>query len=324
MRILLSIEDSTEELLQPKNTFITISKKGEIINEKNISFNYSLTDYIESDNGFYTINTLRVTMGKNFTHDFLGKYDEDWKLLWKKELSTHKYPAGNSFLYSYNKDSLVLLTDYSDKKDYGLSLQKFDKEGNLKSKIFNRKYNNPLTVTKTFDEQLLISTLDNEYDSLILLKKDFNNRITWEKSFDKNIFPKQIIQAKDSSFLIYGTEYEINSTKHLTVLKLDKLGGLIWKKTINKNYYEEAGNIIEYGNNFLFSSTITPINDGGDFPYIFELDQNGTLISDKKFNFYLGISSVPYLINDSKTITMITQNWIGEFGDIFSRRNINK
>ncbi|WP_435263487.1 hypothetical protein [Tenacibaculum sp. nBUS_03] len=315
-RMLLNISNN-DVSLKSNNKFITISKEGRVKDEQNISFKHSLTDYVEFGNGFYTINTLRVTMGKNYTHDFLSKYDTNWNLLWEKELKTHKYPAGNSFIRLFDKDSLMLITDSYNKKEYGFAIQKFDKKGTIMSNVFFNKYDNPLTVTKTFDNHFLISTFKTKSDSLILIKKEINNKTIWKKTLDKNIYPKQIFQTKDKSFIIYGTIQNTNSRNSLIVFKIDKKGKIIWEKSINMNYYEQAGNVIENKNNFVFSSAITPTKDNGSFAYIFELDNNGKLISDKKFDFMLGISSVPYLIDNNERITMISQKWIGEFGDPF-------
>ena len=83
-----------DDTLETTEFIVSLTDNGRIINSSKVNFNHLLTDYVKSIDGFYTIETLRVTMGKNYTHDFLCKYDNKWNKLWEKELKLKNIQQG--------------------------------------------------------------------------------------------------------------------------------------------------------------------------------------------------------------------------------------
>ena len=130
---------STNNTLETTESIIDLTNDGEIINNSKVNFNNSLTDYVKSIDDFYTIETLRVTMGKSYTHDYLCKYDNKWNKIWEKELKTAKFPAGNSFIYNIEDKKLILISDAYNGNQYGLIFEQFDFNGNLISSIFYKE-----------------------------------------------------------------------------------------------------------------------------------------------------------------------------------------
>ncbi|MFY8188164.1 MAG: hypothetical protein ACOVLC_09415 [Flavobacterium sp.] len=138
-----------------------------------------------------------------------------------------------------------------------------------------------------------------------------------------HFYSKQTMLTSNEDLVFYGSNYspiaeQKNTYHYLKIIVLDKAGNLKWQKDIKQNYYESAGNFIETKDgNCLFSSTITSIKDQGDRAYIFELNRNGDLTFERKFEYPVGIGSIPYLIRTEGQITMIGQKWIGKFGEPF-------
>lgn len=292
---------------------INLSKEGKEISNQKVSFKPPLCDYIELEYEFYTITTLSVTMGKDYSHDYLSKYDKDWNLIWKKELKTEIYPAGSSFLLFKNNE-LTLITDNYNRKEkyYGMSIQKFDLDGEKLSDDFYQEYNGPRIILKNLGAYFLFTTVSNKTDSVVLIKKELNGPIIWKKNFSSSFAPNQIFETRDYSFILYGTYYKGNGEADLHIYKIDKNGNELWLKSIDKSYYDQAGQLIEYRNSFVFSSSVTPLRNNGQYPYLFELDNTGNLVCEKQFDFKVASSSSTYLINNNDTITMISEKWTGE------------
>ncbi|TCP28183.1 hypothetical protein EV195_101345 [Tenacibaculum skagerrakense] len=297
---------STNNTLETTESIIDLTNDGEIINNSKVNFNNSLTDYVKSIDGFYTIETLRVTMGKSYTHNYLCKYDNKWNKIWEKELKTTKFPAGNSFIYNIEDKKIILISDAYNGNQYGLIFEQFDFNGNLISSIFYKELGNPYSVTKTSENNILISSLDEKSDYLTLFLSKINGEILWKSTLNESIVPKQIKQLRDNSFILIGTKYVKNSRKIIVVAKLNSDGKILWKKELSKHYYEEAGNFVILDNNYLFSACVSLYKDGESFPYIFEINKDGKLISEKRFDFELSNSSTPLIIKNNKYLTMVS------------------
>lgn len=313
----IAVNYSLDDSIDTHQSVIKLENDGKIINSSKVNFNHSLTDYVECNDGFYTIETLRVTMGKSYTHDFLCKYDNNWNKLWEKELKTEKYPAGNSFI-SLNKDkSITLISDAKNNNQYGLSIKKLQSNGELVTNSFYSEFSDPLTITTTSEHDILISTFSKKsnYPALILTK--INGEILWKSTLNETIIPKQIKQLKDNSFILIGTKYIENSRQKVVVVKLNSKGQIIWKKESSKHYYEEAGNIIISDNNYLITASVNLYKDGESFPYIFKINKDGKLMSEKRFNFELSESSTPLIIKNDKYLTLISVNRIVNSNDPF-------
>ena len=68
---------------------------------------------------------------------------------------------------------------------------------------------------------------------------------------------------------------------------------------------------------FLFSSFIIPTKDNREYTYLFELDENGDMTYENKFEYSLGTQSIPLLLKGNEQVIMISQKWIGKFGEPF-------
>lgn len=297
-----------DDTLETTEFIVSLTDNGRIINSSKVNFKHFLTDYVECNDGFYTIETLRVTMGKSYTHDFLCKYDNNWNKLWEKELKTEKHPAGNSFICLNKDKSLTLVSDAKNNNQYGLSIKKLQSNGELVTNSFYSEFNDPLTITTTSEHDILISTFSKKSNYLTLILTKINGEILWKSTLNESIIPKQIKQLKDNSFILIGTKYIENSRQKVVVVKLNSKGQIIWKKELSKHYYEEAGNIIVLDNNYLFSSSVNLNKNGRTFPYIFEINNDGKLIMEKRFSFELSSPSTPLIIKNDKYLTLISLN----------------
>ena len=310
-------------------SFLTIGAKGDSINQIPISFQHFLTDYIELDNCFYVITTDRRTMG-GYTKDFLNKYDKNWRLIWTKNIDRPKHPSGNSVLHLTGNNEILFITDeYQTKTSkLGISIKRFSLEGRLLSEnvMMTQGHCNPISVINSNDNCFYLSAelydRESNINSLWLMKLTQKGDIIWTRKHP-HFYSKQTMLTSNEDLVFYGSNYspiaeQKNTYHYLKIIVLDKEGNLKWQKDIKQNYYESAGNFIETKDgNYLFSSTITPIKGQGDRAYIFELNRNGDLTFDRKFEYPVGIGSTPYLIRTEGQITMIGQKWIGKFGEPF-------
>ncbi len=309
--------------------FLKINPKGDSINSLPISFKNFLTDYIELDKFYYVVTTDLRTMG-GYTKDFLNKYDKNWTLIWSKLIDKPKYPAGSTVLtLTRNNELLLIANEFIPKTTkIGISFRRYNLDGKLISEnlLLTKGYSNPISIIQSADNNYYLTSEQYDQDaninSLWLMKLTQKGDTIWTKKYS-NFYSSQTILTTNGDLLFYGSNYSPTEEQtihyhYLKIIYLDKEGNLKWQKDIKQNYYEEPGNIIETkSGSYLFSSTITPIEDKGDRAYVFELNKNGDLTFDQKFDYSVGKNSVPFLIGTEGQITMVRQKWIGKFGDPF-------
>jgi len=309
--------------------FLKIGPKGDSISSLPISFTNFLTDYIELDKFYYVVTTDLRTMG-GYTYDFLSKYDKNWKLIWSRKINKPKYPEGSTVLtLTKNNEILFIANEFIPKTTKkAISFRRYNLDGKLISEklMFTKGHSNPISIIESADNYYYLTA--EQYDqetninSLWLMKLTQKGDTIWTKTYPK-FYSQQTLLTTSGDLLCYGSNYSQTEEQkthyhYLKIIYLDNQGILKWQKDLKQNYYENPGNIVETKNgSYLFSSTITPIKDNGDRAYIFELDRNGNLTFDHKFEFPVGISSVPFLIRTKGQITIIGQKWIGKFGDPF-------
>jgi hypothetical protein len=309
----------TENHPEDVDYFITFSPEGDTLQSKSVSFQYNFADYAELLDCFYAVCIDVNTMGGQTTN-YLNKYDKNWKLQWSKKIDSPKYPDGNSILTLTDKNELLLISDEirSIKKQnvQGVSVKKFNLAGkNIFNKFyFKNRLNNPIAITKTLDNNFLLTTESGTTDStnIWLLKFNQNGDTLWTKEY-KEFFAGETLELKDSSLLFYGGDYyspteKSGSVHFIKIIKTDKNGNLIWRKTLKENYWEVGGNVVEIANgHYLFSATIEPIQGKGTFAYIFEFTEDGRDISDAQFLRPSGIHSTPILTQRSNQLIMFSE-----------------
>lgn len=309
------------------NYFLKISPSGDTLGKTRISFNHFLTDYIELHDCYYVVTTDWRTMGGPTT-DHLSKYDKNWKLLWTKRIGKPKSPDGNAVLRLTKNNELLLISDEYQSPDELIShhvicIRRYNLNGKIISEKHyqNNKYNNPVSLIATQTDNFLLTavTHDGKNSTLWLLKINLYGDTLWTKTHSE-FYPIKALQLKDSNFLFYGVNHDTannSMTIFLKVLKLDKVGNLLWEKSVKGNYNALPGNVVETDDGFLFSATIEPVKNEISLPYLFALNNDGKQVFTMKYDYHIGIGSVPLLIQANKSITMIFQKWIGQFGEPF-------
>ena len=318
-----------DDIHKQDHSFLTIGAKGDSISHIPIQFQHFLTDYIELEDCFYVVTTDRRTMG-GYTKDFLNKYDKNWKHIWTKNIDKPKYPSGNSILRLTNNNELILISDEYQPKtsNVGISIRLYNLDGKIISEklILTKGYSNPISIIPATDSNFYLTAeqydRESNINSLWLMKLTQKGDTIWTKKYP-HFYPRQTVLSRNGDLVFYGSNYSLIEDEktyfqYLKIVVFDEEGNLKWSKDTKQNYYEKPGNLIETKEgNYLFSSTITPIKDKGDRAYIFELNRNGELTFERKFEYSVGISSVPYLIRTEGQITMVGQKWIGKFGEPF-------
>jgi hypothetical protein len=309
--------------------FLKISPTGDSLKSLPIRFEHFLTDYIELDGFFYVVTTDIRTMGGD-TKDILSKYDKNWVLIWVKKIEKPKYPDGSTVLtLTKNKEILLIANEFiPNTTKSGISIRRYNLEGELISENFmlTKDNSNPISITSSSDANFYLTA--EQYDqseninSLWLMKLSQKGDTIWTKKYP-HFYSRQTALTSNGDLVFYGSNFssieeQNNNYEYLKIIVLNKDGDFKWQRDIKQNYYERAGNfIVTKDGNYLFASTITPIKDKGDKAFVFELTKNGELTFERKFEYTIGISSVPYLIKTKGQVTLVGQKWIGQFGEPF-------
>ncbi len=120
-----------------------------------------------------------------------------------------------------------------------------------------------------------------------LVKVDSSGHEVWNRTYggpDEDA-AWDVVRAKDGGFVVVGrTESEGKGSSDIWVLKVDKNGNEIWKKTFGGEKYE-SGRVIKAtsdGNFIIAGSTESFGNGEADF-YCLKIDQDGNVLFEKTF-----------------------------------------
>jgi hypothetical protein len=325
----------TEPSIDKQNLYgdrflLTLSPDGDTLERKQVYDNFISPEYIELEDHYYVLAQDFDTMAPE-GWIYLSKYDKNWKLLWRKTIGKPVAPDSNAELVLTSKKELLVIADEEQipgdhKTRPGLSVSRYLGDGNLISRKFYRQKDLLTSVS-------IIPSLDNHYfvssflygpagRAFRILKINDAGDTLWTKDH-KNFDPKHALQLKDSSLLFYGSDYTCmekvtDSCQFTVVLKTDKNGNLLWRKELKGNHNEIQGNMVALQNShYLFSTAIEPVKDKGWFVYIYELDKDGNRVFHKKFNFPAGSQNAPVLLQGNNQVTLVSEKWIGKFGEPF-------
>lgn len=322
--------ESGNDTVQETNFYeLKISDKGDSMNSLPISPDRIITDYMESDNAYYSVITERRTMG-GYTKDFLNKYNKNWKLIWSKKIGKPKNPNGMTVFTLTHAKEILLVTDERIPKETKtrMSVRRYNLEGKLISEnlMHTKESCNPTSIIASADGNYYLTAIQYDHttnaNSLFLIKLNPQGENIWSKNHPA-LYPRQTMLTHNGDLVFYGSNYSLtedgkNHYQYLKIIVLDKDGNLKWQKDIKKNDYEMPGNFLETRDgNYLFSGTVTPIKDKGDRAYLFELNKNGDLTFERIFDDQVGIGNVPFILRTKGQITMIGQKWMGKFGAPF-------
>lgn len=327
--ILIQAEEVKGDKSKITDYFVKIRPNGNTIFSRKIELVYGECDFVELNNFVYILSSPADDAECQDEPDYISKYSTDFKLEWTKEIGKSNCLLSNRKLLKGNDNDLLFISSSVEEQTDGngcLSIKKLNFEGEIiaerKYKITGNFYN--ISASNTMDNNYFLSVeiTENNKDRLWLLKLNQTLDTLWTRTnFD--IHPKNIIELSNSAVIIYGCNYftrqgDPGSLYYLQVLKINKEGDLIWSKEFKENYLADAGNVVELtGGNYLFSSAIEPTMNNSNYAYIFELDQNGEKVFEKKFSFNLGYQSVPYILQSKDSIFILSQKWIGKSEDPF-------
>ncbi|MBK8808126.1 MAG: hypothetical protein IPO21_16430 [Bacteroidales bacterium] len=311
--------------------FLRLSSQGKVVEKFPVKFQSVIMDYIENDECFFAISTDRSTMGGPSV-DYLCKYDKKWKLLWINEIASGMPPCSKSIITIGSNNEILVISDIK-KNCSGLVFYRFSLDGKKISERYFRTDNmcSPFTLMQSNDANYYLTASLYEAHShsslLWLLKIDLFGDTIWTKKYP-DFYPNYAIFTKSSDLLFYGSNYSNKSDSssgnmYIKIISTDLSGNVKWINEIKQNYSEYPGNVVELENdNFLFSSSIIPHKDSSHFSYLFVLNSNGILLSEKKFNFSIGRISVPIIVNSDNGISMLDYIQTDSFKTPFSNKII--
>ncbi len=193
----------------------------------------------------------------------------------------------SSYIVAFTKNSMMKLL-FIDTKGRNIDSMQ------LTYTAVNRLRINPLCSTPDGGFIVVTSKVEeigsNSIVNIFLIKFSSENNIEWQKSYGDSLqdeYGIQVIQSDDDGFIIAGARYNSNYFEKTIIIKIDSVGNIIWRKTINFPFTNTSGmrSIINLtDNSFLIV--------GGS--YFFRFNQNGDSLS------YKSIILNPYSITPTK------------------------
>lgn len=274
--------------------FVRTNQNGDLIKINSISLpkHQDLSGFLELDDCYFVVSTEIMTMN-GYTKDFLNKYDKNCRLIWTKKIGQPKFPDWSTVLTIINDKELLVISNKI-LPNSGILISKYDLEGEFISEweIKNKYRCEPVSLIKSNDNNYLLTVNENntrfigrDSNTCILLKLNVNGDTVWTKKFI-NFRPKKTVATNENELILYGEGLSNeNNQHHLKIILLDNKGCIKREKKFDKFFCEEPGDIIETKpKHFVFSSEIKPVKNDGNRTYIFELDINGNITFEEKFD----------------------------------------
>ncbi|HYJ65271.1 MAG TPA: T9SS type A sorting domain-containing protein [Parafilimonas sp.] len=266
---------------------------GKEINVGNNTYNYENGSVIikTHDNGFAITGTVGADANEQIC---ILKFDENGLLKWTKQYAESSGTNGNKLVQT-DDNGFLIAGGYSTNANGSLAyLIKTDSAGNLK---WSKKFSN----TKRFDD--LKRTIDSNYILLAektIIKIDTAGNILWSKTLispanEFSFASSTILPVKDGGYLITGSFEQStgNYTEYGVIVRLDKLGNLVWSKFVDADDLE-LGIAIETTKKDLILSGRRVDEDNNYHHYFIKLNSSGTLIWTKDIS---GAGQIDY-VND--------------------------
>ncbi len=126
--------------------------------------------------------------------------------------------------------------------------------------------------------------------SLVMLKLDSFGNLTWTKGFGHNVWNNhliQIVETKDSSYLIAGYHSFPNYNESIFLIKINNYGHLMWSKDFSNSTNLELNSVNETDDGgFIISSA-----SGAAALLLFKTDSIGNYVWAQKFSSFLPYSA---------------------------------
>lgn len=279
------------------------------------------------------------------------KLDTDGELLWKKTFGGSKADYGSSIVTTTDGGVLITGTTSSNDGDFvgekhggrmDVVVIKLDRDGNVMwMKTFGGTSDEiGRSITTTSDGGILItggaSSLDGDFEGMIrgqwdifIFKLDGDGDVLWKKTAGGSWAEHgySITTTSDDGILIAGEASSINGDfegmikgeTDIFVVKLDRDGEVLWKKTYGGTSIESGRSMSKTAEGGILVTGIALSNDG-DFEgmnvgrsdiCVFKLDKDGNLnpstsVGEQTLSASLRVSPNP--ISTSSTITYNMDN----------------
>lgn len=242
---------------------------------------------------------------------WLVKMDKNGKLLWQKNLGGQESEEAKSIQKTkdggYIIAGLSASTDGDLKQNFGSYdywIVKLDNKGNIKwqKTLGGRAPDHAQAIQQTKDDGYIVAGYTNSANGLIshnngrtdywIIKLDKKGEMEWEKSFGTPQIDKAVAikQTAKGNYLVAGFTYSEEKKEDYFILKLDKKGKLIWKKTLGGSFQDQSYDLeltTDEGCIVVGSSKSTDgnvkSNKGNEDFWLTKLDQNGNLVWEQSY-----------------------------------------
>lgn len=242
--------------------------------------------------GGFILAGYTIPEGKNWSDIYLIKTDSNGELIWSKIIgdSLDEYASdikqlsdGSFVLAGYGRYSSSLYYD-------GLLL-KIDQSGNIVwIKSFSNNSSIKFTNLEILDDGFVLTGSKNNAqgnDEVYLVKTDLNGNLIWSKTFNYGNFSQGLCvkETVDKGYIVTGTNFSSEYLYNIFVVRTDKDGNFLWRKTFGGAGNEQALSILQLKSTKEFYLTGYSFSFGNGYSDIFvmKLSETGDSIWFKTF-----------------------------------------
>ena len=274
-----------------------------------------INSIIQSSDGNYSFagNTTTLTNGSQDV--YVGQTDKNGTLLWSKAIGGASADGGCDIIETPDHNLLIAgyTKSFNAQNFYEVFLIETDFQGNI---LWQKHINDgssayKISLTSAGDGYIITGGALGLFSltgrEVYIAKISLTGDLIWSKKYSNSNdeIGKSFCYDNSGNMLFLGSPQIETASNDQYLVKTDSTGDSLWTTSFVGNGFEDAGNIINAGNNFIMCSSSGTMTNPLGIVNLNKIDGNGNVITAFNFqnNFpYAGT----YIINTSDNNLLLT------------------
>jgi len=274
-----------------------------------------INSIIQSSDGNYSFTGTTTTLTNGGQDVYVGQTDKNGTLLWSKAIGGASADGGCDIIETPDHNLLIAgyTKSFNAQNFYEVYLIETDFQGNV---LWQKNISDGSSAYK-----ISLSTANDGYiitggalglfsltgREIYIAKLNFTGDLIWSKKYtnSNDEIGKSFCYDNAGNMIFMGSPQIESASNDQYIVKTDSTGDSLWTTSFAGNGFEDAGNIINAGNNFIMCSSSGTMTNPLGVVNLNKIDANGHVIT--AFNFQ---SNYPYagtfIINTSDNNLLLT------------------
>jgi regulation of enolase protein 1 (concanavalin A-like superfamily) len=265
---------------------------NEIWNKTYGGYDYDLgSAIIETDDGGYVLAGYTSSQGPLNCNVWIIKTDQQGNMIWNKTIGGNICESSFSLVATEDRYVIVGYTESFGAGDYDGWVIVVDHQGNM---IWNKTYGGKSTdvfrsIRKTNDNGFIIAgfttSIGKGNEDIWIIKIDDYGTIQWEKTYGGPLNDRaySLSNSNNEEIIITGCITNLYTQSNLILIKIDKSGDIIWKKSFG-GFLNDKGHsvIMSEDGGFVITGWTNSNQFSNENVWILKTDEYGNIDKNKQ------------------------------------------